>query len=106
MSLNWKVEESEKNKTIVVTLEVSPQEYKINQPIDAPIKIGCIEVMKYLQKNNYKYGKVLKNDTVTNRSDQNCRGTWIFELKKTTSPKKQTTTRRKRSSTKKTSTNS
>ena len=88
MSLNWKVEENEKNKTIVVTLEVSPQEYKINQPIDAPIKVGC------------------KNDTVTNRSDQNCRGTWIFELKKTTSPKKQTTTRRKRSSTKKTSTNS
>ena len=46
MNLNWKVEENEKNKTIVVTLEVSPQEYKINQPIDAPIKVGCIEVMK------------------------------------------------------------
>ena len=105
MSLNWKVEESEKNKTIVVTLEVSPQEYKINQPIDAPIKVGCIEVMKYLQKNNYEYGKVLKNDTVTNRSNQNCRGIWIFELKKTTLSKKQTTPRKKRPYTKKTSTN-
>ncbi len=95
MNYNWKIEEDKEKNTITVILEVPLQEYKINKQIAAPIKIGCVEVMKYLRKNNYKFGKMLKNATVTNRSEKSRRGIWVFELPAKPSVPKKRVSRKK-----------
>ena len=53
------------------------------------------EALKYLRKKGYKVGKMLQNATVTNRSEEHRRGTWIFELKDTPVKKAKRTPTRK-----------
>ena len=100
MNYNWKVDKDEINNTISVTLEVALRKCEIGQPLPAGVKVGCVEAMNYIRKNGYKFGKMIKNATVTNRSEENCCGTWIFELPAAAKPEpkqaKRTTPRKKK----------
>jgi hypothetical protein len=89
MNYDWKIKEDRENNTISVTLEVDLQKYVIGKAVDPPVKMGVNEAANYLRLKGIKFGKMLKNATVTNRSEKNRRGTWVFELPpKPSAPKK------------------
>ena len=98
---DWNIKINEKNNIVTVHLEVELQEYKINQPFATPIKITTSQVVRYLQKQGIQTGRALKTDTVTNRSEQNKHGTWIFELISAPSESKPKPKQRKRATTRK-----
>ena len=103
MSYNWTITTDEENKTISLHLKLKLQEYRVDKPSDPAIKVNIGEALKYLRKKGYKVGRILQNATVTNRSEQHCRGTWVFELKdnkNTPTPRKKATSRRKITKTK------
>jgi|TARA_R110000824_G_scaffold170181_3_gene347464 hypothetical protein len=103
MSYNWTITTDETNNTVSLHLKLKLQEYHVNKPPDPAIKVNMGEALKYLRKKGYKVGRMLQNATVTNRSEQHCRGTWIFELKNnknTPTPRKKAISSRKAAKTK------
>lgn len=95
MNYNWKIKEDKENNTVSVTLEVDLQKHVIGKGIDPPIKVGVNEAAKYLRTKNIQFGKMLQNATVTNRSEKNSRGTWVFELVPKPSAPKRRVSRKK-----------
>jgi hypothetical protein len=100
---NWKIEKNDKNKTVRLYLELKLREHSNSEPLAPKIKVNLQQAIAYLRKNGIEVGKVVKNATVVNTSEETRSGSWIFELKalKTQPVKTQKTQQRKKTTSRK-----